>query len=66
MKREQQCDNFNHRRSNAPVRFCPSCSEVVNQSIPTKQCTPAEHAKKRRERNKFCVHCVEQLMKDNN
>ena len=66
MKRGQRCENFNHRRSDAPVRFCPTCGEVVNQSLPIKKCTQDEHGKMRRERNKFCVHCGEQLVKGNN
>ena len=24
------CSNLNHRRTDAPVRFCPSCGETVN------------------------------------
>ncbi len=66
MKQEQRCQNFNHRRSNAPVRFCPTCGGVVNQSLPIKKCTQEEHAKRRRGRNKFCVDCSEQLVKGNN
>jgi hypothetical protein len=63
MKRGQYCDNFNHRRPNAPVRSCPTYGEIVNQSLPIKKCTQNEHAKKRWERSKFYVHCSEQLMK---
>ena len=58
----KKCPNFNHGRSNAPVRFCPMCGEVVNEDIPIGKCNEDEHAKRRRERMKFCVHCGEQLI----
>ena len=63
MRPGERCENYNHGRWNAPVRSCPSCGGVVNQNLPIKKCTQDEHAKKRRERNKFCVHCGEELIK---
>ena len=57
------CPNFNHRKSNPPVRFCPNCSEVVNATIPAKRCSEQLHAKARMSRNKYCVNCGEQLIK---
>lgn len=57
-----RCPNFNHSRTNAPVRYCPICGEVVNDRIPDKMCVQTEHAKSRRDRNKFCVHCGEQVI----
>jgi rRNA maturation protein Nop10 len=57
----KRCRNFNHGRPNAPVRFCPTCGEVVNEGIPSRKCNEQEHAKRRRERNKYCVQCGEQL-----
>ena len=60
--RRDYCPNLNHRRRNAPVRFCPMCGEVVNENIPIKKCTEEEHAKSRRERNKYCLDCGEQLI----
>ncbi len=60
--RRSYCLNFNHRRTNAPVRFCPTCGEVVNEDIPVRRCTEAEHAKRRRESSKYCVDCGEQLI----
>lgn len=60
--RRTYCDNYNHRRTNAPVRFCPMCGEVVNEDIPVRRCTKEEHAASRRERNKYCSHCGEQLI----
>ncbi len=65
MRLGQRCENYNHGRPNAPVRCCPSCGGVVNQNMPIKKCTQGEHAKNRRERNTFCVHCGEQLIKSN-
>ncbi len=60
--RTNYCPNLNHGRRNAPVRFCPMCGEVVNENIPIKKCTEEEHAKSRRERNKYCLDCGEQLI----
>jgi len=57
------CSNRNHSRSNAPVRYCPQCGEVVNGNVPDKKCSEEEHATRRRERNKFCVDCGAQLIK---
>ncbi len=62
-KQENRCLNTNHSRTNAPVRFCPMCCEVVNMNIPIKRCTPDEHASSRRDRNTYCVDCGEQLIK---
>ena len=55
------CSNLNHRRENAPVRCCPDCGDVVNEGIPTRYCDDREHAIKRRERNKYCTLCGDQL-----
>lgn len=56
------CQNLNHRRSDATVRFCPSCGEVVSQGVPIQRCPETLHAKERMEHSKFCVHCGKQLM----
>ncbi len=61
--RENECPNLNHRRSDAPVRFCPACGKVVNEKIPTKKCTEDEHRKRRLERSTYCVHCGQQLIR---
>jgi predicted RNA-binding Zn-ribbon protein involved in translation (DUF1610 family) len=53
---------MNHRRSDAPVRFCPECGEVVNAKVGIKRCREEEHAKRRREQSRFCVDCGEQLI----
>lgn len=62
LTRRNYCPNLNHRRSNAPVRFCPTCGEVVNENIPIKKCPEEKHAKSRLERNKYCLDCGEQLI----
>ena len=59
---ENMCPNYNHDRENAPVRFCPECGEVVNKDIPIRKCNKEEHAKSRRERDKYCVNCGKQLI----
>ena len=64
MTREGRCPNYNHGRANAPVRFCPMCGDVVNEKIPIKTCSEEKHAKSRRERNKYCVDCGEQLIQE--
>lgn len=56
------CPNLNHRRSDAAVRFCPSCGEVVSQSVVAKHCSETLHAKERLEHSAFCVHCGQKLI----
>jgi len=51
------CDNMNHRRSNAPVGYCPQCGGRVNASAPAPVCTETLHAAARRQRDAWCVHC---------
>ncbi len=58
----KKCPNFNHRRTNPPVRFCPLCGEVVNKAILIRECSEEEHAISRRKRHKYCLHCGEQLI----
>jgi hypothetical protein len=57
------CPNFNHRRTNAPVRYCPNCGEIVNDEISVKRCSDESHAKRRMQNSKHCVDCGEQLIK---
>ncbi len=59
---QASCPNLNHRRRDAPVRFCPMCGEVVNKDVPIKRCTHEEHARRRCERNRYCLHCGKQLI----
>ena len=48
---------MNHRRADAPVRYCPECGAVVNARLPVRECSEKEHAAARRTQNKFCVDC---------
>ena len=57
------CPNLNHRRSDAPVRVCPQCGEVVNRDVAIKRCSERGHAQKRQNGDEFCVDCGEQLIK---
>ena len=59
--RSQRCPNQNHLRRDAPVRNCPQCGGVVNESLPLPSCADAEHGEQRRRQGLFCVHCGEQL-----
>lgn len=63
---EDRCLNDNHGRPNALVRFCSMCGELLNEKILQRCATvvPAhrgKHAKKRLERNKYCVDCGDLL-----
>jgi hypothetical protein len=51
------CDNLNHRRSDAPVGYCPQCGKRVNARLRTFACDDALHARARRQRDAWCVHC---------
>ncbi|MCP5007972.1 MAG: hypothetical protein GY941_29165 [Planctomycetes bacterium] len=62
MIQRKRCENYNHSRLNVTVHACPLCGEVVNGDIPVKDCSDAEHAKMRKERNKFCIDCGKQLV----
>ena len=56
------CPNFNHRRADAPVRFCPSCGNVVNAAVRITTCPTARHDTARRSQSIFCVDCGTQLI----
>jgi hypothetical protein len=58
----KRCTNFNHRRANAPVRFCSFCGAVVNEAILIRECSEVKHAMSRRGGTKYCVHCGKQLI----
>jgi len=62
MIQRNSCPNYNHSRVNAPVRVCPMCGKVVNGTISIKDCSEEEHAKKRKDRNKYCIDCGKQLI----
>lgn len=59
--RATSCPNRNHCHDKAPVRFCPNCGEVVNARIPVNHGCQQDHARRRRDQEKFCVDCGEQL-----
>jgi len=61
--RRELCPNMNHKRTDAPVRYCPKCGEVVNENIILKKCSDAEHAVSRKDRYKHCTDCGLQLIK---
>jgi len=58
------CANYNHRRANAPVRFCPVCREIVNHTIPDKLCHEKKHARAHNE-DRYCPDCGKQLFNGN-
>jgi hypothetical protein len=37
------CPNLNHRRSDAPVRCCPSCGATVNAKVAAIRCATTRH-----------------------
>ena len=55
------CNNLNHRKSDAPVRFRSMCGEVVNDRRSARSCTAEEHASRRKNRDLFCVYCGKAL-----
>ena len=55
------CSNLNHRRSDAPVRHCPTCGETVNAKVTTARCPTVRHDTQRRGGSLFCVDCGERL-----
>jgi len=56
-----RCPNFNHRRTDPPVRGCPMCGAVVNPAIRSKKCAEADHATRRKNGDLFCTACGTQL-----
>lgn len=52
---------MNHSRTNAPVKYCPGCGEVVN-SAARKSCDEVKHASRRKERNTYCHDCGKKLI----
>ena len=62
MTTTERCQNFNHGRSDAPVRFCPNCGLTVNDKVASQLCTQESHATKRRQRSAYCVDCGETLV----
>lgn len=59
---KERCPNMNHSRSNVAIRFCPSCGEVVSNSVQNRgRCDETKHAHRRKERNFFCCDCGKKL-----
>lgn len=56
------CPNLNHRRNDAPVRYCPQCGGTVNSDQPRRACTEDRHAAARRQQSTYCVHCGVRLI----
>ncbi len=56
------CGNLNHVRLNPPVRHCPNCGAIVNDTIPVARCSEHEHADRRRHRDAYCIGCGAQLI----
>jgi hypothetical protein len=55
---------MNHRKSNAPILHCVACGEIVNRKIsPLQRCAEQKHAEKRRQQNKYCSGCGDQLIR---
>lgn len=57
---KERCPNMNHSRSNAPVKYCPNCGEIVNRQAQRK-CDGEKHAHLRKSGNTFCVDCGKKL-----
>jgi hypothetical protein len=56
VKYEASCPNMNHSRSNAPIKFCPSCGKSFgNQAF--KKCDNEKHAARRKGGDQFCIDC---------
>lgn len=62
MKQMNRCSNLNHRRSNASVRHCPTCGEMLNDSIESVECSEEKHAIQRRRRSTYCADCGKRLI----
>lgn len=61
-RRQNTCDNMNHRRLDAPVGHCPECGAVVNAQIGLKSCSEEKHAAARRRQSVYCVDCGKKLI----
>jgi hypothetical protein len=62
MQRGTDCENMNHRRSDAPVAHCPACGGIVNAAVKRAHCSVEAHTRARRERSIYCVWCGERLI----
>lgn len=55
-----RCPNMNHSRSNAPVKYCPTCGEVVNREAKGR-CDQNTHARQMKDQMAFCTDCGKKL-----
>lgn len=62
MSRIDSCANLNHRRARPTIGHCPECGVIVNDQIPIRTCSEAQHATARRDRAAYCVDCGVQLI----
>jgi rRNA maturation protein Nop10 len=56
------CPNLNHRRGDAPVRYCPQCGGTVNSAHPIVACPADRHTAARRQQSVFCAYCGVRLI----
>ena len=57
---KEKCQNLNHGRSNASVRHCPNCGDIVNNQS-SRKCDDIIHANRRKDRNNYCCDCGKKL-----
>ena len=62
MRSGTPCQNLNHRRSDAPVRYCPQCGGTVNSACPSAVCTEDRHTAARRQQSIYCAYCGVRLI----
>ncbi|MDG0817236.1 hypothetical protein [Bdellovibrio svalbardensis] len=60
MKTQTRCPNMNHGKTNAPVKFCPNCGEVLNAAVRVR-CDEDKHKHLRKSRISFCTDCGKSL-----
>ena len=56
-----RCPNMNHGRMNAPVSFCPSCGDTINNQKEKKKCDEFIHKARRKDRSIYCQDCGKKL-----
>ncbi len=60
MKTVNRCPNMNHSRTNATIKYCPNCGEVINRNA-NGNCNTSKHADLRKQRFTFCHDCGKKL-----
>lgn len=56
-----RCPNYNHYRTNPPLRGCPMCGEIVNAEVQAIECGDEEHRRRKQDGDLFCTHCARPL-----